>query len=67
MDRYTMMSKIAKTLESGEAITISVTNARGRTLNHYYIVTNAGYKYSHHGWGCPGSLRDEYRDRVLNG
>ena len=65
MTRYEMMNAIAKTLKEGEVLHISVTNARGRTLCHDYVVTPTGYRWDGQHWNGCGNLRYAYRTRVL--
>ena len=66
MDRYQMMDKIAATLTTDEHVTIAVTNARGRTLTQYYDVSYSGATYINQRWGKPGTLREEYFNRVVS-
>ena len=65
MDRYDMMDAICKTLQPGEELEIHVTSARGQTLVNEFILTKEGYKGAGHHWNGPGTLRDEYRRRVI--
>ncbi len=66
MNRTDMMNKISETLQPGDSVEIKVTNARGRTLVHYYNVTSIGHEFTHQKWGGRGNLRDEYKARVLD-
>ena len=65
MDRYDMMDAICKTLPPGEKLEIHVTSARGQTLVDEFILTKEGYENIGYHWNGPGTLRDEYRRRVI--
>lgn len=65
MTRTQMMNAIAATLKAGEKVEIGVTNARGYTLVHDYIVTANGVTSNGQHWNGYGNLRAEYARRVL--
>lgn len=61
MDRYTAMRCIQQYIEPGQSITVGVTNARGRTLTEYYMITGDAITYTGYRWGGTGSLRWTYK------
>ena len=65
MTRTQMMNAIAATLKAGEKVEIGVTNARGCTLVHDYVVTASGINAVGQHWNGYGNLRSEYARRVL--
>lgn len=65
MNRFDMMNAISTKLKINESITVSITFARGRTLNHYYKITNAGYEFINSGWNRKGNLREMYKQYVI--
>lgn len=65
MTANTMMEKIAKTLTKDERVTVMVAHKGAWGGAHVYEITSEGFTYVKHVWGACGTLRDEYKNRVL--
>lgn len=65
LDADAMLEAISASFAPQEAIDVSVTHARGRTLVHHYRVTRDGYRFVRQSWGGCGTLRQEYALRCV--